>query len=116
MQLAKKKGCDGVVLLNLDSFLRPTGFPLLEADQRYFCDILSQTAHDNGLAVGLSFDFSFGSTIRQKLTLIEYLLPRCEFLLAESTIDNILNGTPEANNIFPVFNQFFLRSKPVFGS
>ncbi len=58
MQLAKKKGCDGVEPDNVDGYTNDTGFALTAQDQLAYNTFLAQTAHKLGLLVGLKNDLN----------------------------------------------------------
>jgi len=58
LDLAVKKGCDGVDPDNLDGFDNKTGFPLNADDQLAFNIFLSQAAHNRGLSIGLKNDLN----------------------------------------------------------
>ena len=53
LDLAQRKGCDGVEPDNVQSFDNDTGFDLTEADQLAYNRALAYAAHDRGLAIGL---------------------------------------------------------------
>jgi len=58
LDLAKKKGCDGVEPDNVDGYARQndTGFPLTANDQLVYNRFLAKEAHARGLSVGLKND------------------------------------------------------------
>lgn len=56
LDLAKKKGCDGVDPDNVNGFANDTGFPLTYEDQIRFNIWLAEAAHANGLSIGLKND------------------------------------------------------------
>jgi len=58
LDLAVKKGCDGVDPDNLDGFDNKTGFPLNADEQLAFNIFLSQAAHNRGLSIGLKNDLN----------------------------------------------------------
>ncbi|MCJ7715110.1 MAG: endo alpha-1,4 polygalactosaminidase [Anaerolineales bacterium] len=58
LDLAVKKGCDGVDPDNLDGFDNKTSFPLSAEDQLAFNKFLSQAAHSRGLSIGLKNDLN----------------------------------------------------------
>ncbi|MCE7883900.1 MAG: endo alpha-1,4 polygalactosaminidase [Actinobacteria bacterium ATB1] len=53
MDLAARKGCDGVDPDNIDGYTYSTGFPLTAKDQIAFDTFLAEAAHSRLLAVGL---------------------------------------------------------------
>ncbi len=53
LNLAVKKGCDGVEPDNVDGYLNKTGFPLTVKDQITFNRRIAEEAHRRGLAVAL---------------------------------------------------------------
>jgi hypothetical protein len=54
--LAAQKGCDGVDPDNVDGYANKTGFPLTAEDQIAYNIFLADTAHHNGLGIGLKND------------------------------------------------------------
>lgn len=56
MDVAARKGCDGVEPDNVDGYTNDTGFPLTAADQLAFNIALAQMAHDRHLAIALKND------------------------------------------------------------
>lgn len=56
MDLAVKRGCDGVDPDNVDGYTNNTGFPLTASDQLAYNKTLAREAHARGLAVGLKND------------------------------------------------------------
>jgi hypothetical protein len=56
MDLAVRKGCDGVDPDNVDGYANATGFPLTAADQLDYDRFLAGAAHARGLAIGLKND------------------------------------------------------------
>ncbi len=56
LDLAKRKGCDGVEPDNVDGWANDTGFPLTGDNQLGFNRALANEAHKRGLAVGLKND------------------------------------------------------------
>lgn len=56
LQLAAKKGCDGVEPDNMDGYSNQTGFALTAQDQLAFNKYIARQAHALGLAVGLKND------------------------------------------------------------
>lgn len=58
MDLAVKKGCDGIDPDNVDGFSNSTGFALTGKNQLDYNKFLSHQAHLRGLAVGLKNDIS----------------------------------------------------------
>ena len=56
MDLAKKKGCDGVEPDNIDGYQNSTGFPLKGSDQLRYNKALAAEAHQRGLSIGLKND------------------------------------------------------------
>jgi len=53
MDIAKKIGCDGVELDNVDAFVNDNGFGLTQNDALVFSRVLANEAHKRGLAVAL---------------------------------------------------------------
>jgi len=66
LDLAVKKGCDGVDPDNIDGYLQPTGFDITPQDQLVFNIWLSGQAHNRGLAIGMK------NNGEQILELIDY--------------------------------------------
>ena len=56
LDLAVKKGCDGVEPDNVDSYRTNTGFSFRQYDQLAFNRFLAKQAHERGLAIGLKND------------------------------------------------------------
>ena len=56
LDLAARKGCDGVEPDNVDAYANASGFPLTGADQLAYNTFLADEAHARGLAVGLKND------------------------------------------------------------
>ncbi|MFQ5589707.1 MAG: endo alpha-1,4 polygalactosaminidase [Phycisphaerae bacterium] len=56
LDLAVRKGCDGVEPDNVDGFVNDTGFALTPDDQLAFNRFLANSAHQRGLAVALKND------------------------------------------------------------
>ncbi len=56
LDLAKKKGCDGVEPDNVDGYLHTSGFSIGYKDQIAYNRFLAQEAHKRGLLVGLKND------------------------------------------------------------
>lgn len=56
LELAKKKGCDGVEPDNVDGYANDSGFDLSAADQLAFNRFIAEEAHRRGLSVGLKND------------------------------------------------------------
>jgi hypothetical protein len=56
LDLAVRKGCDGVEPDNVDTYLNDSGFPLTAADQITFNTWLAQQSHARNLSVGLKND------------------------------------------------------------
>ena len=54
--LAAQKGCDGVDPDNVNGYANDTGFPLTAQDQLVYNMFLANTAHQNGLGIGLKND------------------------------------------------------------
>lgn len=54
LDLAVRKGCDGVDPDNVDGCLQPTGFNITLQDQLEYNTWLSEQAHQRGLAIGLN--------------------------------------------------------------
>jgi hypothetical protein len=73
LNLAKRKGCDGVEPDNVDGYANRTGFSLSAEDQLRYNRFLAREAHRRGLAIGLKND----------LDQVEELLPFFDFALNE---------------------------------
>jgi hypothetical protein len=58
MNLAVKKGCDGIDPDNVDGYTNPTGFNLSYEDQLKYNIWLANQAHKRGLAIGLKNDLN----------------------------------------------------------
>lgn len=58
LDLAVKKGCDGVDPDNINGYENDTGFPLTPTDQAAYNIFLSTQAHARGLSIGLKNDLS----------------------------------------------------------
>ena len=56
LDLAVKKGCDGIEPDNIDGYINNTGFPLSAEDQLRYNIWLANTAHARGLSIGLKND------------------------------------------------------------
>lgn len=56
LDLASRRGCDGVEPDNVDAFANASGFPLTPTDQLAFNRNLANAAHERGLAVALKND------------------------------------------------------------
>lgn len=56
LELAARKGCDGVEPDNVDAYSNDSGFPLSGADQLTYNRFLASEAHARGLAIGLKND------------------------------------------------------------
>ncbi len=56
LDLAAQKGCDGVEPDNVDGYTNNPGFPLTAADQLTYNQFLADSAHAQGLSVGLKND------------------------------------------------------------
>jgi len=56
LDLAVKKGCDGVEADNVDGYTNDTGFDLDSSDQLYYNQFLANEAHKRGLSIGLKND------------------------------------------------------------
>jgi len=56
LDLAKKKGFDGIEADNVDGYVNKTGFPLKSKDQLNFNIFLAKEAHKRGLAIALKND------------------------------------------------------------
>ena len=56
LNLAMKKGCDGVEPDNMDGYLNDSGFDLTASDQLAFNKFIANEAHKRGLSVGLKND------------------------------------------------------------
>ncbi len=75
LDLAVKKGCDGVEPDNVDGFTNDTGFPLKASDQLDFNRFIAVNAHERGLAVGLKNDLEQAEELRNYFDFI--LLEQC---------------------------------------
>jgi len=53
IRTAKSKGCHGVDPDNIDGHANNTGFSLSSGDQKKYIQFLADTAHSNGLSIGL---------------------------------------------------------------
>ncbi|MEA3351456.1 MAG: endo alpha-1,4 polygalactosaminidase [Chloroflexota bacterium] len=73
LDLAARKGCDGVEPDNVDGYDNETGFPLTYQDQITYNIWLSEQAHQRGLSIGLKND----------LAQIPDLLPYFDWALSE---------------------------------
>jgi len=58
IDLAAKKGCDGVDPDNLNGYDNETGFPIKASDQLTYNKFLSRAAHSRGLSIGLKNDLN----------------------------------------------------------
>lgn len=56
MDMAAKKGCDGIDPDNMDLQTQDTGFAISDADQITYARALAETAHRKGLRIGLKND------------------------------------------------------------
>ncbi len=54
LDLCRKRGFDGVIFDNVNSYLNPTGFPLTPADQLRYSAWLGNEARARGLAAGMN--------------------------------------------------------------
>ncbi|KAJ3336065.1 hypothetical protein HDU93_003715 [Gonapodya sp. JEL0774] len=63
MELAKRKGCDGVEGDNVDGYSNDSGFPLTANDQVAYNRWLAETAHSLGLVAGLKNTLDLGSQL-----------------------------------------------------
>ncbi len=97
LDLAVKKGCDGVEPDNVDGYSNETGFPLTAEQQLAFNRFLSQEAHKRGLSIGLKND----------LDQIEALEPLFDFALNEQC-----HRYHECDRLRP----FIDANKPVFNA
>jgi hypothetical protein len=75
--LCAQKGFDGVEPDNIDGYANNTGFPLTETDQLAFDIWVANTAHENGLVVGL----------KNAPELLPDLLPYFDFAISEDCFD-----------------------------
>jgi hypothetical protein len=96
LDLAKKKGCDGVDPDNVDGYTNNTGFDLTAADQQSFNIYLARQAHSRGLLVGLK------NAQQQIPALVEYfdfsVNEQChEYNECESLMRFIKQGKPVFN-------------------
>jgi len=73
VRLCRDKGFDGVEFDNVDGYQNATGFELSASDQLAFDRWLADTAHANGLSVGL----------KNTLGLVEELEPSFDFAIVE---------------------------------
>lgn len=74
LDLAVAKACDGVDPDNVDGYSNETGFSISYQDQLEYNRLLSQKAHERGLAIGLKND------LNQILDLVDYF----DFAINES--------------------------------
>jgi len=95
IRLAVQKGCDGVDPDNVDGYVNETGFPLTSNDQLAYNIFLANTAHQNGLSIGLKND----------LEQAEQLLAFFDWALNESCF-----SFDECHRLMP----FIRANKPVF--
>ncbi|MBT7408882.1 MAG: endo alpha-1,4 polygalactosaminidase [Methylococcales bacterium] len=58
LDLAHKKGCDGIEPDNIDGYTNKTGFPLTAEDQLNFNRFIAQESHQRQLAVALKNDLN----------------------------------------------------------
>jgi hypothetical protein len=112
MDLAVRKACDAVVPLLMDSYLQETGFLISAQDQFQYNRLVSQLAHDRGLAVGLTNDL--GQT--------QALAPYFDFLIAQQPFDLggtdvYYGGVASSSQSLPLaaMNEFIRLTKPVYG-
>ncbi|MGF1723554.1 endo alpha-1,4 polygalactosaminidase [Photobacterium nomapromontoriensis] len=94
LDLAAKKGCDGVEPDNVDGYTNNTGFNLTFNDQLRFNRTIANEAHSRNLAVGLK------NNIEQAIELVDYY----DFAVNEQCFDN-----SECNLLIP----FIDNGKPV---
>ncbi|TDP01884.1 endo alpha-1,4 polygalactosaminidase [Marinomonas balearica] len=97
LNLAQKKGCDGVEPDNVDGYLQDTGFDLTYNDQIQFNRFLAGEAHQRGLAIALKND------LNQVLDLVDYF----DFAVNEQCFE-----FNECNKLMP----FIQQNKPVFNA
>ncbi len=95
LDLALKKGCDGVEPDNVDGYLNNTGFNISPQEQLDYNIFLANEAHKRGLAIGLKND----------LEQIPKLLPYFDFAINEECYQY-----QECEKLFP----FVDSNKPVF--
>ena len=95
LDLAKKKGCNGVEPDNMDGYTNTTGFSLSATDQLAYNKFIANEARKRGLSVGLKND----------LDQIVELEPYYDFSVNEQC--HVYN---ECNNMLPFINA----NKPVF--
>lgn len=76
LDLAVSKHCDGVEPDNVDGYANDTGFPLGQADQVEYNQLLAAEAHLRGLSVGL----------KNTLDLVGTLLPSFDWALNEECL------------------------------
>jgi len=96
LDLARRKGCDGVDPDNVDGYTHNTGFPLTAADQLRYNRWLAREAHARGLAIGLKND----------LDQIPQLVADFDFAINEQCFQY-----RECDRLMP----FIQANKPVFG-
>ena len=95
LELAKQKGCDGVVPGKIDGYDYDTGFDISAYQQIQYNLFLSEEAHKRGLSIGL----------RNDLNQIKDLEPYFDFAVNEECyVDKECN----------YLNQFIYNNKPVF--
>jgi hypothetical protein len=95
LDLAARKGCDGVDPDNVNGYDNDTGFPLTYDDQITYNVFLARLAHSQGLAIGLKND----------LEQIPDLLPYFDWILNEECFTR-----QECHHLLP----FIKAGKPVF--
>lgn len=94
LDVAKKKGCDGVEPDNMDGYINKSGFTLTAQDQLAYNRFIANEAHKRNLAVGLKNDLD------QVTELVEYF----DFAVNEQCFEY-----NECDTLLPFINQ----GKPV---
>ncbi len=102
LDLAAQNNCVGVLLDNIDSYRRDTGFTISLADQIAYNDFLADQAHERGLGAGFVNDIDQAA---KQVDSFDFVLnEQChEFDECEKLIDFIVMDKP-------VFNAEYLQS------
>lgn len=109
MDLAAAKACDAVAPLLMNSYEQVTGFALTAQDQFQYNRLISQLAHDRGLAVGLTNDFGQTQALAPYFDLLVALQP-----LGLGYSDIYYSGLANQNVPFAEMNEFIRLNKPVY--
>jgi len=96
LDLAVKKGCDGVEPDNVDGYTNNSGFALSASDQLSYNKFLAEEAHNRGLSIGLKND----------LDQVLELEPYFDFAINEQChqYEECDSLSPFIENAKPVFN------------